>query len=206
MACIFLGGKKMSYKRKDIIEYETFDYYSIKPKDINELFNKDIDLFRNLLINKSLYALCFMKLFDEAIDNKGIWYYYKMPNDDPVLDFKYEIDFKNIISEYKIPKGEYSLHYGISKISIDDYIKHYKFYNDINDNFLIIADENDISKIDSVINELVHDLLNYEKNIEINPDFFKAFEKSNLNSICTIIKSIDDEEFKIIKILYKNDN
>ena len=34
----------MSYKNKQIIEYETFDYYSIDPIDINDLYNKDKNL------------------------------------------------------------------------------------------------------------------------------------------------------------------
>lgn len=194
----------MSYKRKDIIKYETFDYYSIKPNDINELIKKDKNFFEELLINKSLYVLCFMELDDEAIGNKGIWDYYKMPNDDPILDFKYEIQFNGIISEYKIPRGEYSLHYGISKISINDYAQHYTFFNDLSNIYFIIVDEFKISRVDNVIRKLIDEAVNCRKNMRALPDFFKLFEDSDLNNICTIIKCSDDEEYKIIKILYKD--
>lgn len=196
----------MAYKTKEIIEYETFDYYSIEAKDINELLNKDKDLLGKLLLNKALFTLCFIELDDEAIDNKGIWEYYKLPNDEPITDFKYEIHFNNLISEYKIPIGEYSLHFGISKISIDDYIENYIFFNDIDTNFLLIADEVDISKIDNRINKLITNLVNEESNIRIYYDFFNFFEQSDLNDICTIISCIDDEEYKEIKILYKDCN
>jgi hypothetical protein len=196
----------MSYKRKDIIEYETFDYYSIEPKDINELYNKDKEFFRKLLTNKSLYVLCFMELDDVAMNNEGIWEYYILPNDEPTLDFKYEIKFNNIISAHKIPKGKYSLHYGISKISMDDYIENYVFFNDVVENFLIIADDADIYKIDNKIDKLINESLNVENNSKTYFDFFKIFEKSDLNNFCTIIRCEDDEEYKIIKILYKDGN
>lgn len=39
----------MSYKNKQIIEFETFDYYSINPFDINELYNKDKELFQSFI-------------------------------------------------------------------------------------------------------------------------------------------------------------
>lgn len=141
----------MSYKNKQIIEFETFDYYSINPFDINELYNKDKELFQPLLKNKTLYALCSGHFRDEAIENKGMWYYYKLPNDDPT-EFKYEIHFSNIISEHTIPMDVYSydgctLHFGLCKISLDEYFKNYDFYNNPNGPYLIIADECDIEKL-----------------------------------------------------------
>lgn len=92
----------MSYKNKQIIEYETFDYYSIDPIDINDLYNKDKNLLEPLLKNKSLFALCIERLNNEYIGTNGIWYFYDLPDDDPT-EFKYEIHFNNIISEHKIP-------------------------------------------------------------------------------------------------------
>lgn len=135
----------MSYKNKQIIEYETFDYYSIDPIDINDLYNKDKNLLEPLLKNKSLFALCIERLNNEYIGTNGIWYFYDLPDDDPT-EFKYEIHFNNIISEHKIPMDRCSLHFGISKISLEDYLKNYDFYNNINGPFLIIADECDIEK------------------------------------------------------------
>lgn len=55
----------MSYKNKQIIEFETFDYYSINPFDINELYNKDKELFQPLLKNKTLYALLYNSLISD---------------------------------------------------------------------------------------------------------------------------------------------
>lgn len=202
----FIKEGEMSYKRKEVIEFETFDYYSTKPRDFNELLNKDKEFFGKFLINKSLYALCFMHLDDVAMNNEGIWEYYKLPNDEPNLDFKYEIQFNNIISEHKIPKSEYSLHYGISKISMDDYMENYVFFNDVTQNFLIIADKADIYKIDKRIDKLINESLNLENNNKIYLDLFEIFAKSDLNNICTIIRIEDDEEYKTIKILYEDDN
>ena len=133
----------MSYKNKQIIECETFDYYSIDPIDINDLYNKDKNLLEPLLKNKSLFAFWPILLNDEIAGNMGMWEYYNLPNDDPA-DFNWVIHFNNIISEHKIPMNKCSLHFGISKISLEDYLKNYDFYNNINGPFLIIADECDI--------------------------------------------------------------
>lgn len=201
----------MSYKNKQIIEFETFDYYSINPFDINELYNKDKELFQPLLKNKTLYALCSGHFRDEAIENKGMWYYYKLPNDD-ATEFKYEIHFSNIISEHTIPMDVYSydgctLHFGLCKISLDEYFKNYDFYNNPNGPYLIIADECDIEKIDDIIKKiiyvLVQNILEQRKCIFVD-DFFNGFETSELNNFCTIIWLDDDSEFKLIKILHKD--
>ena len=196
----------MSYKNKQIIEYETFDYYSINPIGINELYNKDKDLLEPLLKNKSLFALCIERLNNEYIGTNGIWYFYDLPDDDPT-EFKYEIHFNNIISEHKIPMDRCSLHFGISKISLEDYLKNYDFYNNINGPFLIIADECDIEKIDDIIKKiiyvLVQNILEQRKCIFVD-DFFNGFETSELNNFCTIIWLDDDSEFKLIKILHKD--
>ena len=195
----------MSYKNKQIIEYETFDYYSIDPIDINDLYNKDKNLLEPLLKNKSLFALCTERLNNEYIGTNGIWYFYDLPDDDPT-EFKYEIHFNNIISEHKIPMDRCSLHFGISKISLEDYLKNYDFYNNINGPFLIIADECDIEKIDNIIKLLVHDLVNLNKDYFSKTAFLKAFESSELNNLCTIIWLNDDSEFKTITILHKDVN
>ena len=54
----------MSYKNKQIIEYETFDYYSIDPIDINDLYNKDKKR-RPAVISPyhrpSLFVICFLR-------------------------------------------------------------------------------------------------------------------------------------------------
>ena len=189
----------MSYKNKQIIEYETFDYYSIDPIDINDLYNKDKELLEPLLKNKSLFALWPILLNDEIAGNMGMWEYYNLPNDDPA-DFNWVIHFNNIISEHKIPMDRCSLHFGISKISLEDYLKNYDFYNNINGPFLIIADECDIEKIDNIINYLMYDL----KNKIYFVDLLKAFESSELNNLCTIIWLNDDSEFKTITILHKD--
>lgn len=193
----------MSYKNKQIIEYETFDYYSIDPIDINDLYNKDKNLLEPLLKNKSLFALCIERLNNEYIGTNGIWYFYDLPDDDPT-EFKYEIHFNNIISEHKIPMDRCSLHFGISKISLEDYLKNYDFYNNINGPFLIIADECDIEKIDNIIKLLVHDLVNLNKDYFSKTAFLKALESSELNNLCTIIWLNDDSEFKTITILHKD--
>jgi len=195
----------MSYKNKQIIECETFDYYSIDPIDINDLYNKDKNLLEPLLKNKSLFALCIERLNNEYIGTNGIWYFYDLPDDDPT-EFKYEIHFNNIISEHKIPMDRCSLHFGISKISLEDYLKNYDFYNNINGPFLIIADECDIEKIDNIIKLLVHDLVNLNKDYFSKTAFLKAFESSELNNLCTIIWLNDDSEFKTITILHKDVN
>ena len=122
-----------------------------------------------------------------------------LPDDDPT-EFKYEIHFNNIISEHKIPMDRCSLHFGISKISLEDYLKNYDFYNNINGPFLIIADECDIEKIDNIINYLMYDL----KNKIYFVDLLKALESSELNNLCTIIWLNDDSEFKTIIILHKD--
>lgn len=93
-----------------------------------------------------------------------------------------------------------SLHFGISKISLEDYLKNYDFYNNINGPFLIIADECDIEKIDNIINYLMYDL----KNKIYFVDLLKALESSELNNLCTIIWLNDDSEFKTIIILHKD--
>ncbi len=195
----------MSYKNKQIIEYETFDYYSIDPIDINDLYNKDKNLLEPLLKNKSLFAFWPILLNDEIAGNMGMWEYYNLPNDDPA-DFNWVIHFNNIISEHKIPMNKCSLHFGISKISLEDYLKNYDFYNNINGPFLIIADECDIEKIDNIIKLLVHDLVNLNKDYFSKTAFLKAFESSELNNLCTIIWLNDDSEFKTITILHKDVN
>lgn len=116
----------MSYKNKQIIECETFDYYSIDPIDINDLYNKDKNLLEPLLKNKSLFAFWPILLNDEIAGNMGMWEYYNLPNDDPA-DFNWVIHFNNIISEHKIPMNKCSLHFGISKISLEDYLKKLRF-------------------------------------------------------------------------------
>ena len=189
----------MSYKNKQIIECETFDYYSIDPIDINDLYNKDKNLLEPLLKNKSLFAFWPILLNDEIAGNMGMWEYYNLPNDDPA-DFNWVIHFNNIISEHKIPMNKCSLHFGISKISLEDYLKNYDFYNNINGPFLIIADECDIEKIDNIINYLMYDL----KNKIYFVDLLKAFESSELNNLCTIICLNDNWEFKLITILHKD--
>ncbi|MBS1363355.1 MAG: hypothetical protein HPY96_03875 [Bacilli bacterium] len=195
----------MSYKNKQIIECETFDYYSIDPIDINDLYNKDKNLLEPLLKNKSLFAFWPILLNDEIAGNMGMWEYYNLPNDDPA-DFNWVIHFNNIISEHKIPMNKCSLHFGISKISLEDYLKNYDFYNNINGPFLIIADECDIEKIDNIIKLLVHDLVNLNKDYFSKTAFLKAFESSELNNLCTIIWLNDDSEFKTITILHKDVN
>lgn len=195
----------MSYKNKQIIEYETFDYYSIDPIDINDLYNKDKNLLEPLLKNKSLFAFWPILLNDEIAGNMGMWEYYNLPNDDPA-DFNWVIHFNNIISEHKIPMNKCSLHFGISKISLEDYLKNYDFYNNINGPFLIIADECDIEKIDNIIKLLVHDLVNLNKDYFSKTAFLKALESSELNNLCTIIWLNDDSEFKTITILHKDVN
>ena len=195
----------MSYKNKQIIECETFDYYSIDPIDINDLYNKDKNLLEPLLKNKSLFALCIERLNNEYIGTNGIWYFYDLPDDDPT-EFKYEIHFNNIISEHKIPMDRCSLHFGISKISLEDYLKNYDIYKNINGTFLKIADECDIEKIDNIIKLLVHDLVNLNKDYFSKTAFLKAFESSELNNLCTIIWLNDDSEFKTITILHKDVN
>lgn len=195
----------MSYKNKQIIEYETFDYYSIDPIDINDLYNKDKNLLEPLLKNKSLFAFWPILLNDEIAGNMGMWEYYNLPNDDPA-DFNWVIHFNNIISEHKISMNKCSLHFGISKISLEDYLKNYDFYNNINGPFLIIADECDIEKIDNIIKLLVHDLVNLNKDYFSKTAFLKALESSELNNLCTIIWLNDDSEFKTITILHKDVN
>ena len=195
----------MSYKNKQIIECETFAYYSIDPIDINDLYNKDKNLLEPLLKNKSLFAFWPILLNDEIAGNMGMWEYYNLPNDDPA-DFNWVIHFNNIISEHKIPMNKCSLHFGISKISLEDYLKNYDFYNNINGPFLIIADECDIEKIDNIIKLLVHDLVNLNKDYFSKTAFLKAFESSELNNLCTIIWLNDDSEFKTITILHKDVN
>ena len=89
---------------------------------------------------------------------------------------------------------------------MDDYMENYVFFNDVTQNFLIIADKADIYKIDKRIDKLINESLNLENNNKIYLDLFEIFAKSDLNNICTIIRIEDDEEYKTIKILYEDDN
>ena len=190
--------------------------YDLKEYIVKDLLNASYEVVRILkddMIDDSLRKLCVKNiknykiinvlLNDEIAGNMGMWEYYNLPNDDPA-DFNWVIHFNNIISEHKIPMDRCSLHFGISKISLEDYLKNYDFYNNINGPFLIIADECDIEKIDNIIKLLVHDLVNLNKDYFSKIAFLKALESSELNNLCTIICLNDNWEFKLITILHKD--
>ena len=145
--------------RFEKINYETFDYHSLNPRDFNELHIKDKELIKPLLKNKSLFVF---SIYFLATRDFGMWEYYALPNDDPE-DFKYEINFKDIISEYRInikdEKENVDILYGISKIDLDFYLENFDFFNRTSDVYLLIAEEKDILSIDKRINEIMGELL-----------------------------------------------
>lgn len=189
----------INYKFRKIT-YETFDYYSVKPKDFNELLNKDKKLLEPLLKNKFLYAFVSVEFF---IDDMGLWEFYFLPNDDPE-EFKYEIHFKNPISEHKIilnKEEKRIVRYGISKIDLDFYLENYDFFNSPQTSFLIISDDDNIKLIDEYLNNKIFDLY-HKKNYYLSKHqihlMFQELDLINLNCDSIFIAVEDDGEFKNI--------
>ena len=190
----------INYKFRKIT-YETFDYYSVEPKDFIELLNKDKKLLEPLLKNKFLYAFVSVEFF---IDDIGLWDFYSLPNDDPE-EFKYEVHFKNPISEHKIilnREEERIVRYGISKIDLEFYLENYDFFNSPQVSFLIISDDDNIKLIDEYLNNKIFDL--YYKNekyylskLQIHL-MFQELDLINLNCDSIFIAIEDDGEFKNI--------
>ena len=192
----------INYKFRKIT-YETFDYYSVEPKDFIGLLNKDRKLLEPLLKNKFLYAFVSVDFY---IDDIGLWDFYSLPNDN-LEEFKYEVHFKNPISERKIilnRKEERIVRYGISKIDLDFYLENYDFFNSPQVSFLIISDDDNIQLIDEYLNNKISDL--YHKNekyclskCQIHK-MFQELDIINLNCDSIFIATDDDGEFKTIVV------
>ena len=196
----------MMGNRFEKINYETFDYHSPNPKDFNELLIKDKELIEPLLKNKSLFVFSISFLTTRDF---GMWEYYALPNDDPE-EFKYEIHFKNIISEYRInikdEKEDVDILYGISKIDLDFYLENFDFFNKTSDVYLLIAEEKDILSINKRINEIMCKLIKNVTNTN-NAYVIKYFEKLNIEKEygeCILISIDEDSEFREIIISYQN--
>lgn len=167
---------------------------------------KDKELIGPLLENKSLFDFSISFLTTRDF---GMWEYYVLPNDD-LEDFKYEIHFKDIISEYRInindEKEEVDILYGIRKIDLDFYLENFDFFNRTSDVYLLITEEKDILSINKRINEIMCELLKNVTSIN-NVYGIKYFEKLNIEKEygeCILISVDVDSEFRKIILSYQN--
>ena len=83
---------------QETITYETFDYYKVEPLDFKELLNNDKELLLNLVKDKSLYVLIIDFFSYENENDVDMFEFLKSKNNEPEEDFKFEVDFQNIIT------------------------------------------------------------------------------------------------------------
>ena len=186
------------------INYETFDYYNLNPRDFNELLERDKNLLQTLVGNIDLYAFSIVYLIRNDI---GLWDFHAEPSE--ADDFKYVCHFNNSISEHRIQldndidKDEKFVLYGISKISIDFYLENYAFFNGCLPNYLLVAGKKDILNIENKIDEIMKKIFakdSYYRNKYIF-DFIDKIKIPKKVGQCILISFKDDEEFKEVRIV-----
>lgn len=199
----------MKRKFQETITYETFDYYKVEPLDFNELLNKDKELLLNLVKDKSLYVLIIDFFSYENENDVDMFEFLKSQNDEPEKDFKFEVDFQNIITQHKRKLSDGIMCYGICEIDIDFYLNNYCYFNRTNNVYLIISDKKYLDMINYEIDNNISYLLKDKNNIIsllCLTDFYELLKNISykFENKVSFISFNDDEEFKTIKITTLN--
>lgn len=195
--------KKLHY------ELETFDFYSTEPLDFCLLTDIEKKLLKKLLLKnekRRLYTFIIGRYY--KFQKKRMFEVLRAPNEFPEEEFKFVIDFKNVISEHEFTEEKLSdecyTYLGIAEIDTDFYVENYDYFNSGHRQFLIICDEDKIKQIDNKLANAIEQIINNEDGYS-ELTFFKLnldnFISTLDNDCCVLLQTTDTWEFKNIIFL-----
>ncbi len=186
-----------------------FDYYSIDPKDINEIIQQDYDMFK-IFEKENIFALC-LENYDKDVNQKDrLWNYLSLPNN-VSQEFKYALTFNKIISEYKEEYIDEDIYFGIAEIDFEFYKNNYSYFNNqqYGNKILILSDNKNIKKIDLELTKIIKNNYSHESDMfeyfHSLPKWYFVDEMYELVNKydCVLVSLEDDGEHREMNIITK---